>query len=139
MKMKEISLAAFICCWFAAVAGKAIALDLYGFDVPKQYPKAYSAYKAVIPSQYKKISWMQRLDGTSGPLKDIDVEGAPSLLFWMCEPHNCGGNELAVLARKDGKRATTLFQSADHTDGKRVYFGKPSDAETTLLISALSQ
>lgn len=77
MKMKEISLAAFICCWFAAVAGKAIALDLYGFDVPKQYPKAYSAYKAVIPSQYKKISWMQRLDGTSGPLKDIDVEGAP--------------------------------------------------------------
>ena len=137
MRIKGNSLA--VCCWLAMIAGTAMAADWYGFDVPKQYPTAYKAYKAVIPPQYKKISWMQRLDGTSGPLKDVEVDGASSVLFWMCEPHNCGGNELAVLARKDGKRATALFQSADHTGGKRIYFGKPSDAETALLISALSQ
>ncbi len=113
------------------------AMDLYGFDVPKQYPKAYSAYKALLPAQYQKISWMHKLNGTSGPLKDVEIDGAPSVLFWMCEPHNCGGNELAVLVRKDGKRATALFQSSNYTQGKKIFLGKPSDAETALLTSAL--
>jgi hypothetical protein len=128
---------AFASCGLWAVSVPLQAMDLYGFDLPKQYPKAYSAYKALLPPQYQKISWMRMLNGTSGPLKDVEINGAPSVLFWMCEPHNCGGNELAVLARKDGKRATALFQSSNYTQGKKIFFGKPSEAETTLLNSAL--
>ena len=39
-----------------AIAASLHAEDLYGFDIPKQYPKAYTAYTAVLPAQYKKIS-----------------------------------------------------------------------------------
>jgi Inhibitor of vertebrate lysozyme (Ivy) len=133
--MRSLQIVAFGCClWSLPVMLR--AADLFGFDVPKQYPKAYASYKAILPPQYKKISWVRMLDGTSGPLKDVEVNGGPAVLFWMCEPHNCGGNELAVLLRKDGKRAAALFESADHTAGKKVYFGKPSEAEIALLLSA---
>ena len=128
---------AFVSCCLCLSPASLQAVDLYGFDVPKQYPKAYSAYKALLPAEYRKISWMRMLNGTSGPLKDVEVDGAQAVLFWMCEPHNCGGNELAVLARKDGKRATALLQSTDYTSGKRIFLGKPSETETAILASAL--
>jgi hypothetical protein len=124
---------------FLALASSLQADDLYGFDVPKRYPKAYAAYSAVLPGQYKKIAWVRKLDGTSVPVTNIEAEGAPSLLFWMCEPHNCGGNELTALLAKDGSKAVALFQSRDHTDGKKIYFGNPDAAERALLTNTMEK
>jgi hypothetical protein len=117
----------------------AAASELYGFDIPKRYPKAFATYSGVIPAPYRKIGWVRKLDGTTGPVEQVTVGGVPSVLFWMCEPHNCGGNELAALLAKDGSRAVALLQSTAHTAGKPIVFGTPSSEERALLDRAMQK
>jgi hypothetical protein len=122
-----------------ACVGALAADPLYGFDIPKRLPKAYAAYSKVVPPAYARIGWVRNLDGTGAPVDHVDVAGVPSVLFWMCEPHNCGGNELTVLLAKDGSRAAALLFSTDHTGGKPVYFGKPGPTEQDMLRKAMQK
>lgn len=101
-------------------------------------PKAFAAYRAVLPDGYAAAAWISSLDGTSEPLEIVRGDGRDYALGFSCQPHDCGANALAFLAALDGSRAVVMVKSDALTSGTIQVYGNSAPAERTRLKDLLS-
>ncbi|MDB5511418.1 MAG: hypothetical protein JWR08_901 [Enterovirga sp.] len=106
--------------------------------LPTRRPKAFSAFRAVLPAGFEADDWIHALDGTSEPLRTIRLEGRQYLLGFSCKPHDCGPNALAFLAAADGSRAVVMVKSDERTRGVVEVYGRSSGRERLLLKDHLA-
>lgn len=135
----NISIALVAVIVIASIFSSARAADLYPFEMKKKYPRAFAAYQKMVPARFHKVAWIYSLEATAGPMEIVQCGGKQCLAGWLCQPHNCGGNELAYLVAVDGTNAVGLLRSNNLTKGKDVLFGKPDTAQLELLKKQLNQ
>lgn len=116
----------------------AVADEGYPFDMKKRYGKAFSAYQKIVPAKFKKTKWIYSFDGTAGPMDVVQSGGKKCLIGSVCQPHDCGDNQVAFLLAADGSSAVGLLRSRNLTQGKDILFGKPDAAQLTLLQQRLN-
>lgn len=84
------------------------------FDVPKNYPAAYALWRRqTVNLPVEGRPWVRSLGGTAAEVRSVHVGGAEYLYGWVCEPHNCGGNEAALLLTRDQSRVVGLVRLTD--------------------------
>ena len=69
----------------------------------------------------------------STEVKTISVAGQPYTLGWICEPHNCGGNEVFALFAPKARQAWGLLIR----DGQRRWLGNPDAAVQAAILSGV--
>lgn len=107
-----------------AAASRPVARG-YTFDVPENYPVAFALWRRQVRGlPLEDRAWARTLTGTAGPVGVVSVEGGQYLRGWVCEPHNCGGNEAVLLINSDETRVLGLIrltgpdqQVVDHVVG----------------------
>ena len=121
------------CALFAAFAwATPVVAQDYPFDIAKADPAALSAWRAVVPRQYRRQAWIYSFAGVAGPLQRVTMRHKVFYYGSVCIPHDCGGNFVAFLVAADGSEAAGLL--ASQTLGvKHQYFGAP-DAEARSLL-----
>ena len=120
------------------LGGIALADDEYPGDLRKKHPAAYKAYSKVVPRRYRKVTWIYRLQGTAGPVSQADVGGKTFYLGMVCQPHDCGDNEVAYLIAADGSAAYGLLHSSNYAKPGDVTFGTPDEPARKLLEGQLT-
>jgi hypothetical protein len=100
-------------------------------------PKAFAAYRAVLPEAYGSAPWAGALDGVSEPLEVVALEGRDYAIGFSCRPHDCGANALSFLAALDGSRAVVMVKSDEFTGGALEVYGRGTPAERTRLKAVL--
>ncbi|SDQ80198.1 Ivy family c-type lysozyme inhibitor [Brevundimonas sp. 374] len=107
----------------------------YTFNVPTNYPAAYSLWRqqtASLPIQGRP--WVRSLSGTAAEVRNVRVNGDEYLYGWVCEPHNCGGNEAALLLTRDQGRVIGLVRLTNERREINDYqVGTPTGPETRCL------
>jgi len=76
------------------------------FNIPDYYPEGYKLWRAAtahIPVSERP--WVRSLQGTASDVRQVNIAAEQYLIGWVCEPHNCGGNEAVVLISRDQKRS----------------------------------
>lgn len=76
------------------------------FNIPDYYPEGYKRWRAAtahIPVSERP--WVRSLQGTASDVRQVNIAAEQYLIGWVCEPHNCGGNEAVVLISRDQKRS----------------------------------
>jgi hypothetical protein len=84
------------------------------FDIPDHYPKGYDRWRAAtaqIPVSDRP--WVRSLQGTGSDVRQVNIAAEQYLLGWVCEPHNCGGNEAVVLISRDQTRSFGYVRLTD--------------------------
>ena len=97
--------------------------------MPKKYPEAMKAFRAIIPKNMQGESWLYNLDGVGEQLLEKDIGGIQYLAGWGCKPHECAQNIVGFLVAFDGKKAIAEISISSHTQ----YLGKPTAAEKKTL------
>ena len=100
-------------------------------DIPKKYPAAIKALRAIVPKNMVGESWLYNLDGVGEQVLEKDVGGLHYFAGWGCKPKECAQNIVGFLVTADGKKAVAEISIASH--GKNEYLGKPTAAEKKTL------
>ena len=107
----------------------------YTFDVPKNYPAAYSIWRqhtAGLPIGDRP--WVRSLRGTAADVRSVRIDGSEYLYGWVCEPHNCGGNEVAMLLTRDQSRVIGLVRlTNENRETNDIQVGAPTAPEARCL------
>lgn len=83
----------------------------YTFDVPENYPAAFALWRRQVRGMpLDDRDWARTLNGTASPVRQVSIGGVDYLLGWVCEPHNCGGNEALVVIRPEQDRVFGLIR-----------------------------
>jgi hypothetical protein len=106
----------------------------YSFDLKTKHPAALAGWMKIVPTTYRKTAWIDRLDGTTPPMDEVTMKGRPFFYGSVCQPHDCGGNNVAFLIAEDGSAAYGML-SSDNLGVKERIFGAP-DAEARQLLTA---
>ena len=105
------------------------------FDVPTNYPAAYSLWRqqtASLPLEGRP--WVRSLRGTAAELRSVRVDDSEYLYGWVCEPHNCGGNEVALLMTRDQRRVVGLVRlTNENREASDSQVGTPTAPEARCL------
>ncbi len=122
---------------FVASQGAAAAADEYPFDLAKKDPPALRAWRAIVPGDLRRQSWVYGLDGTSGPLDRVKLHDRVFYSGYVCKPHDCAGNTVALLVASGGGEAYGAIAS-DTLGIKRRYLGAPDGQARELLDKLLN-
>ena len=82
-------------------------------------------------------NWVRKMAGPMPPLESVKI-GGKTYYTTMCQPHNCGGNNMYILTDKQHIAAYHVVYknddsfSADNPDQIYIY-GKPTEAELNFL------
>jgi len=131
--MKALRLLILAGCTFGFAGVASAGDDFYGYALAQRYPNVFKAYQAMLPKAYKKIAWLYKLDGTSDPVTSQTIGGDDYLSVWVCKPHDCGGNGVAILSTLDASRVVAEVQMDGVNGGNGQYFGNPSNDERAEL------
>lgn len=105
------------------------------FDVPTNYPAAFSLWRqqtASLPLEGRP--WVRSLRGTAAEVRSVRVDGSEYLYGWVCEPHNCGGNEVALLLTRDQGRVVGLVRlTNENRETNDFQVGSPTAPEARCL------
>lgn len=83
-------------------------------------------------------NWVRKMAGPMPPLESVGIGGKTYYYTTMCQPHNCGGNNMYILTDKQQIAAYHVVYknddsfSADNPDQIYIY-GKPTEAELNFL------
>jgi hypothetical protein len=107
----------------------------YTYDVPKNYPAAYSLWRRQTASlSLEGRPWVRSLGGVAAEVRSVRVDGSEYLYGWVCEPHNCGGNEVALLLTRDQGRVVGLVRlTNENGETSDLEVGTPSASEAHCL------
>lgn len=105
-------------------------------DLMKQ-PAYLAAWKSMVAGE-RLPTWVNTFTKTqnavAAPVKTISAAGQAYTLGWICEPQNCGLNEVYALAAPEARQAWALVIM----DGaKRQWLGKPDDAVKDAILSGV--
>ena len=105
------------------------------FDVPKNYPAAYSLWRRHTTGlSLEGRPWVRSLRGTAAEVRSVRVDGSEYLYGWVCEPHNCGGNEVALLLTLDQGRVVGLVRlTNENRETNDLEVGAPTAPEARCL------
>lgn len=119
------------------VSGAALAVEnddpnaLQTGDVPKKFPAAMKAFRAILPKNLAGEDWIYNLNGVGQQLLEKDIGGYHYYAGWGCKPKECAQNIVGFLVTADGKRA--IAEISITSMGKNQYLGKPTPAEKKAL------
>ena len=77
--------------------------------------------------------YLKNRNGVDTPGQVVEAGGKSYELYEVCEPHNCPGNYIYVLATPGGGKAWALFT---REGGNYRFFGKPDEQQQALLMTA---
>lgn len=97
--MTRIALAAFL----IAAASPALAGEPYPFELAERAPALAKGLAAVTPDvSGTGGEWLGRLKGTSGPLREVFLDGRRWYAGYVCRPHACNADRFVFLLAPDG-------------------------------------
>lgn len=105
----------------------------YLFDVVKKEPQR-TAWNALIKPLRKAHPWMVGANGVAAPAVPVTVDGTAFDVFFLCKPHDCGGNRMQVMFAGDGRKAYAIFRTPK---GEQV-LGSPDDLQRRALAAAFN-
>ncbi|MDF2116305.1 Ivy family c-type lysozyme inhibitor [Roseiarcaceae bacterium H3SJ34-1] len=122
----------------ALMCGSAFAADEYLFDTLKKpaYRKVWNAMLAReknIPPWI--ISFSNTYNGVASPVQNVTVGGKTYLSGYVCKPHDCADNALAVLFDNNGASVSGVVKQG----GKLRYLGAPDAAIKAALDDAVGK
>lgn len=111
----------------------------YTFDISKNYPTAFAIWRSRSRSlPLAERPWLRTLNGTAGPLTEVNNGVDDYIAGTVCEPHNCGGNIMAIMFTKDERRLVAKVTLTSVSGEESVAFvGDPSPAEMRCLSYVL--
>ena len=81
----------------AVASGQAISREL-----GEHYPTAYAKWQSYVARvNTDNRDWVSHLEATGAPMSFVTVGGQSWVKGWVCETHNCGGNEVVFLMSPD--------------------------------------
>jgi hypothetical protein len=104
----------------------------YPFDIAKRDPAAMRSWRAIIPKELRRQSWIMNFDGVAGPIDTVTLHDRVFYYGEVCIPHDCAGNFVAFLIPKGGGEALGALAS-EAIGVRHRYFGAP-DAEARQLL-----
>lgn len=125
----------------ALVVSLAKALPALAQDAPylpdlMEQPAYSEAWKKMVAGETLP-AWVNTFTKTqnavAAPVQSISVAGQAYTLGWICEPHNCGGNEVYALFAPEARQAWGLLIS----NGKRRWLGNPDPAVQAAILSGV--
>ena len=128
---------------FAAPVTNAKGEEVFLFDWHKQQPAFRKLWREQIGKHAPKApmhNWVRQMAGPMPPLERVNIGGKTYYYTTMCQPHNCGGNNMYILTDKQHIAAYHVVYknddsfSADNPDQIYIY-GKPTEAELNFLKS----
>jgi hypothetical protein len=103
-----IALALFL----AAGLRSAFAQGPYLFDLLED-ARYRSSFDAMLAAEQNLPDWLlefsRTMNGVASPSREVWMAGNEFRYAWVCQPHNCGGNELHILFAPDAERAWALL------------------------------
>lgn len=86
----------------------------YTFNMPDYYPAGYQLWRtATAHMPVNDRPWVRSLQGTASDVRQVSIGAEQYVLGWVCEPHNCGGNEAVVLISRDQRRSFGYVRLTD--------------------------
>jgi hypothetical protein len=82
------------------------------------------------------LGYLRDRDGVDIPGRILNVSGQQYELYWVCEPHNCGGSFIKILFLPGGKKAFVLFIDGEN---EHRFFGNPDQHERDILWTVAQQ
>lgn len=113
-----------------------LKVDSYGFDMPRLYPTAWPRWKSALrQAGFQQQPWLFDASGVAGPMKTVNIGGRVYHHGYVCQPHNCGNNNMDVLVRPDQTRIVGRVQITNDLtyQSSSWLVGQPNDAEATCL------
>jgi len=105
-------------------------------DLMKRQPAYLAAWDRMVAGE-RLLAWVKAFTKTQAavatPVKTISVAGQPYTLGSICEPHNCGGNEVYALFAPKARQAWGLLIS----NGQRRWLGNPDAAVQAGILSGV--
>ena len=128
----------------AALATDSPPTDLSGYTahLATSRPSVYRRWREILPVQFAGTRWLSRFEGVTAPTRTVAVGGATMIFGSACKPHDCGDNQVALLASPDGSRVvavvhlstgTRMRNGTWTTDRAVLILGSPSDVELSCL------
>ncbi|MBN9062771.1 MAG: hypothetical protein J0H41_10055 [Rhizobiales bacterium] len=104
-------------------------------DLLKQ-PDYRAAWTALMKGEKfaRRDSWIPKMQGPGSTTRYRDPHGGDWIEGNVCQPHNCGDNNLIVLADPKTKRIYAAQRTRGDLPRSERFFGQP-DAETRKLLS----
>ena len=109
----------------------------YPYDLARQNPAAFAAWRKAVPAPYRRVDWIARLAGTATPMTTTTIDGKPAYAGSVCKPHDCGGNFVAFLIAGDGSSVSGLTRLTT-TRPARLSWGAQSPERLRMLESLLA-
>jgi hypothetical protein len=121
------------------VCASAFAADGdYLFDTLKK-PAYRKAWNVMLAREKHIPAWLtafsKTYNGVATPVETVTVGGNSYLSGYVCQPHACDGNALAVLFSENAGSATAVLLQ----DGKPRYLGAPDAAIKAALDNAVGR
>jgi hypothetical protein len=92
------------------------------YNADEEFRKSFMA--ALTAASIPKLSWVPF--GVEGPMQPVVIGDKTYLKGFVCQPHNCGDNQINFLYLESQKRTVGEY-SAENADP--VWFGNPSQLE----------
>ncbi len=111
-------------------------VEVYSFDLPKEYPLAAASWKANLPLDFQDLAWAANLEGVGSPLRTVTLNRRQVLFGSLCEPHNCGNNRVGFVLTPDQRRVVGFVQITDDRSGavSLTAVGSPTREEQACLL-----
>jgi hypothetical protein len=127
-----------LCLFGALVGGSAFAADEYLFDTLKK-PAYRKVWNAMLAKEKNIPHWLtvfsRNYDAPATPVETVTVDGKTYLSGYVCMPHNCPDNALAVMFGEKGSSIVGVL-----IDNREVrYFGAPDAAMKAALDKAVGR
>lgn len=98
-------------------------------DLARGYPTLFRNYQAMLPEEYRKASWLYKLDGVTLSIDEgLMIGGVPYIRVYGCKPHDCGEEQVSLIFSTDGKVGAIKVRSLELTGGKPTFFGSDNPA-----------
>lgn len=112
----------------------------YVFDIPENYPQPFAIWRretAGLELEGRR-EWVRTLSGTGTEVSQVSLAGSDFLRGWVCEPHNCGGNEALILISVDQSRVYGVVRLTDaNAQITDQFVGRPNAAQQRCLVAWL--
>jgi len=127
-----------LCLISVLIGGSAFAADEYLFDTLKK-PAYRKVWNAMLAKEKNIPHWLtvfsRNYDAPATPVQTVTVDGKAYLSGYVCMPHNCPDNALAVMFGEKAASVTAVLVE----NGKQRYFGKPGEAMRAALDKAVGK
>lgn len=108
-------------------------LATYAYDLPTCDAAAFASVQALLGT-YESEPWIYTLKGVAGPMVSFDYAGKTWLAGLVCQPHDCGDNQLAFMTATGGSAGVAMLKAG----GRTTSLGDPDSGQASILQALLA-